>query len=339
MNDQPALPSYDELPVSDDHPPGSSWTLWGRDDQLGTLNLLTDARTKAAFAHARTGTVFNLGLPLEEPRRNQASRRSNPVHQILYVGHEHNDFKPGVPDDLSRGSMGRDDYLEMLWLQGSTQWDALPHLRHPVHGNYNGVSDSDLHGQPGTKLGIDQWSRRGVIGRGILADVAGYRQAIGRPLRPFENERITVADLEGTFEHQGLRPEVGDILLIRTGWLGHYLQQPDLERERLIEPAHQRNPGLENSVDVVRYLWDLHIAALAADNITVEAHPAASPSEAFLVHTHMLPLLGMPMGELWVLDELAAACAEDKDYAFLLVSVPLNVRGGLGSPAQAVAIK
>jgi kynurenine formamidase len=332
-------PSYAELPVDDAAPPGSSWGVWGPDDQLGTLNLLTDARTVAALSHVRSGRVFNLGLPMEEPRRNVESRRANPVHQILYVGHEHRDFQPGGEDDHSKGSVGRDDYLEKVWLQGSTQWDGLAHFRHLEHGNYNGVADADLHGGVGTRLGIDQWAARGVVGRGVLADVAAFREASGRPLDPMGNEPITVADLEATFEHQGTTVLPGDVLLLRTGWVGHFMAQDDDERERLITPAHQSNPGVDNSEEMVAYLWDLHIAALAADNITVEAYPTATPEAAFLVHSHLLPLLGLPLGELWVLDDLAAACREDGDHAFLLVSVPLNVRGGMGSPAQAVAIK
>lgn len=334
-----AVPSYADLPVRADLPAGSSWSVWGDDDDLGTLNLLTEARTVAALAHVRAGRVFNLGLPLHEPRRNAASRRANPVHQILYVGHEHNGFQPGGPDDLSRGSVGRDDYLEVLWLQGSTQWDGLAHFRHLEHGNYNGVADSDIHGEEGCRLGVDRWAERGIVGRGVLVDVARYRESVGRPLDPTGCEPITVDDLRGALDLQRTEVRAGDVLLLRTGWVGHFLAQDDAERERLITPSHQRNPGLLGTDEMVSYLWDLHISALAADNITVEAHPVDDPEMSFRLHSHLLPLLGMPLGELWVLDALAEACAQDGDHAFLLVSVPLNVRGGLGSPAQAVAIK
>jgi kynurenine formamidase len=333
------LPDFEDLPVTPDAPPGSSWGVWGGEDQLGTLNLLNGGRTLRALATVRRGDVFNLGLPLEEPRRNVESRRANPRHQILHVGHEHRDFQPGGVDDPSGGSVGRDDYLEMLWLQGSTQWDGLGHFRHAQYGNYNGVRDSDIHGDVGARLGVDNWAPRGIIGRGVLADVAGYLGSIGRPVDPGGNHPITVAELEGTLAWQAVTLEPGDILLVRTGWVGHFMAQSDLERERLITPRYQSNPGLDGSDDMVRYLWDRHVAAVAADNITVEAYPTDSAVGAFYLHANLLPLLGMPMGELWVLDHLAEACAEDQQYAFLLVSVPLNVRGGLGSPAQAVALK
>ena len=331
-------PSYGDLPVADGLPSGSSWGVWGPDDDLGTLNLLSDERTLRALRHVRTGRVFNLGLPLHEPRRNAASRRSNPVHRILYVGHEKHDFEPGLGDDLSTGSVGRDDYLEMLWLQGSTQWDGLAHFRHPEHGNYNGVADADIHGEQGARLGVDRWAERGIVGRGVLADVARWRAAEGRPLDPTGHEVITVADLASTLEAQGTTVEPGDVLLLRTGWVGHLMAQEDAERERLIEPRNQANPGLDNGEEMAGYLWDLHVAALAADNLTVEAFPTDDPALAFRLHARLLPLLGVPLGELWVLDPLAEACAERGDHAFLLVSVPLHVRGGLGSPAQAVAI-
>lgn len=339
MTGPPALPAYADLPIRADLPPESSWGVWGPDDELGTLNLLSDERTLGALRHVRTGSVFNLGMPLHEPRRSPEARRSNPIHQILYVGHEHHGFQPGTGDDLSTGSVGRDDYLELLWLQGSTQWDGLGHFRHLEHGNYNGVPDAAIHGEEGARLGVDKWAPRGIVGRGVLADVAGWRESTGRPLDPLVPEPITADDLRATFRHQGTEVEPGDVLLLRTGWVGHYLAQDDAERERLITPAHQANAGLEGSDEVLALLWDLHVSALAADNITVEVYPTADPALAFRLHSHLLPLIGMPLGELWVLDDLAAACAADGDHAFLLVSVPLNVRGGLGSPAQAVAIK
>jgi kynurenine formamidase len=95
-------------------------------------------------------------------------------------------------------------------------------------------------------------------------------------------------------------------------------------------------PGLEPTQRMVEWLWDHHVAAVASDTAGVEA---LSPDPEFFLHLALLPLLGMPLGEFWVLDALARDCANDGQYACLLVSVPLNLRGGVGSPPQAVAIK
>jgi hypothetical protein len=86
-------------------------------------------------------------------------------------------------------------------------------------------------------------------------------------------------------------------------------------------------------------LWDMHIAALAADNPAVEVWPPSSLDEAGFAHLALLPLLGLPLGELWDLDGLADDCAADGVYVCLLTAAPLNVYGGVGSPANALAIK
>ena len=86
------------------------------------------------------------------------------------------------------------------------------------------------------------------------------------------------------------------------------------------------------------FLWDHRIAAVAADNIGVEKMPGDLYYQ-FPLHNLVLCLLGMPLGEFWNLEALATDCAEDGVYECLVVSVPLNVPGGIGSPANAVAIK
>lgn len=42
---------------------------------------------------------------------------------------------------------------------------------------------------------------------------------------------------------------------------------------------------------------------------------------------------------MWYLEDLAADCAEDGRYEFLVTSAPLNLSGGVGSPPNALAIK
>lgn len=334
------LPSYRELPVTAGAPPGSAWGLWGPDDQLGTLNLLDDARTLAAVGAVRTGRVFNLNLPIDEPWRPPGSRRANPEHHIMWVGMDEPQLV-GQDDLEGLGPLigGRDDLIAPLWLQGSSQWDGLGHVRHREHGNYNGVPDADIHGGPGAKLGIDQWAERAVVGRGVLLDVARHCALDGRPYDPASNHAITVADLEGTIERQGSPVEVGDVLLVHTGWMHHYRNADEEYRRQAYTPAGMRAPGLANGDDMLEFLWDLHPAAIAADNTSVEQVPADDPADDWRFHSVALPLWGLAVGESWHLHDLAQDCSADGQYAFLLVAVPLNVRGGLGSPANAVAIK
>lgn len=332
--DSGQLPSYQELRRRTDAPAGSSWGLWGPHDQLGALNLLTDERTQAAAQLVRTGRVFPLGLPLEEPP--QLAWRAKPVHRILRVGHEARGFAPGGADDTSGEFIDRDDVLDGLWLQGGTQWDGLAHVRHPVHGNYNGIPDASIHEGRGGQLGIDRWAARGVVGRGVLLDVARYYTESGRPYDPETDVEIPVADLRETARAQDVRLEPGDILLIRTGWTGRLTAADTARQAAMMDFSKQRSPGLAPGEETAGYLWDSHIAAVAADNAALEV---MRPGTGFPLHQLLLPLLGIPIGEYWVLDELAAECARDRRYAFLLVSVPFNLRGAIGSPPQAVAIR
>ncbi|MFI6309674.1 cyclase family protein [Nocardia fusca] len=336
------LPTYKELLARTDAPRGSSWGLWGPEDQLGTLNLLTDERTARAAAGVRTGSVYPLGLPLHEPG-GAIVWRTKPTHHILHVGHEAHDMRPTEADEPDSGFVDRDDYLDGLYLQGSSQWDGLTHIRHPEHGNYNGVPDADIHGGEGSRLGVDQWAKRGIVGRGILIDVQAALAALGRPFDPSSNYGITARDLDDTLEYQGVEVETGDILLLRTGWMGNFYARDDAYREAVLGFGHddvsQHAPGLAVDRSSVEWLWDHHVAAVASDTIGVEQSPAPDPAQTFSLHQQWLPLIGMPLGEYWWLDDLGSACAADRQYTFLFVSVPLNVRGGVGSPPQAVAIR
>jgi kynurenine formamidase len=282
---------------------------------------------------ARGGVPLN--LPLREPQP-QLAWRTPPTHHLLHVGHEARGIQPGGADDPSTGLIDRDDYVDGLWLQAGSQWDSLSHVRHRQHGNYNGIADQEIHGGPGTKLGVDQWARRAIVGRGVLVDVARHLARIGRDYDPNSAFEVTVDDLEGTLAAQGLEVEEGDILLLHTGWMQRFLDADADERGRMIAWETIHAPGLEPSGRMVEWLWDHHVAAVASDTAGVEA---LSPDPEFFLHLALLPLLGMPLDEFWVLDALARDCANDGQYACLLVSVPLNLRGGVGSPPQAVAIK
>jgi kynurenine formamidase len=329
----PELPSYRQLPVRPGAPPGSSWGLWGDSDELGTLNLLTDSRTLAATSEVQRGVVFGLGLPLEEPGAGNGGR-TPPSHHVLRVGYQVNG--PQARDDPASGFADRDDYLDGLWLQGSSQWDGLAHVRHRRYGNYNGIADDEIHTGPGARLGVDRWAPRGVVGRGVVIDVPGYYASAGRPYRVDGGHVISVDDLRSALAHQRTEVRTGDILLLYTGWTEHVLAGPPEHRPTLLRAAGDLGPGLAPTEEMAEYLWDLHIAALASDTHAVEA---LSVSDHYYLHSQLIALLGLPLGEYWHFPELMRDCAADGRYSFLLVSIPLNVRGGIGSPAQAIAMK
>lgn len=320
------LPTYDQLPVSADQPPGSSWGLWGDHDVFGCLNLLTPERVLAAAGCIRRGAVFRLDLDLATPDPPLFGRSAY-KHEVS-----------------GTGEIGHDDSLSDYNTQSSSQWDGFRHIRNPVHGFYGGVAD-ESHG-------IHHWAERGIVGRAVLADVGRWRASVGRPLDMNAADPIEPSELLDTLQAQGSQVETGDVLLIRTGWVGWYRTLDGPARQALA--VRFASPGLRPGEATARLLWDLHVAAVAADNPALELWPitglatdaerSAARSDPSLmvdhfVHLRLLPLLGLPIGELWDFEGLADDCASDGVYHSFLTSAPLNVPSGVASPPNAYAIK
>ncbi len=315
------LPSYDQLPVRAGAPAGSAWGVFGDQDEVGTINLLTPARVRAAKDSIKSGKVFALNLPIDVPNPPLFTRQAH-RHTIKNFGGEL--------------EFVLDDYLDNFYPQASSQWDALCHVMHPTLGAYNGVPKNEITGRGGKRLGIDNWARRGIVGRGVLADIARYYDSVGKKIDYTKPESIPLEDLEATLARQKSPLRNGDILLIRTGWTKFYYGASDSLKEELARETVV--PGIEGSDRVAKWLWNHHLAAVASDSPALEALPKPEGSAEFL-HFHMLAFFGMPIGEMWNLEELAADCASDKRYEFFVTSAPLNVPGGVGSPPNALAIK
>jgi hypothetical protein len=314
------LPAYKDLPVKAGAPPHSSWGVFGDDDQIGTVNLITPEKALEAARLVRTGKSFSLNWDLEEPRPAMFGR-GTPRHTILGAGY------------------GRDDVLDNFFPQSSSQWDGLTHIRHPEYDWYNGVTAEQITGREGTRNGIEHWARRGMVTRGVLLDVARYLASQGRPIGGTQTVRFSVEDLEATRRAcGGVELRRGDILLVRSGWMAWYLQATQPERQAALgNLAANGMPGLRADEAMLAYLWDHGVAAVASDNVSLEAWPM-DPSIGSL-HRALIPLLGMPIGEMFYLEALAADCATDGVYEFMLTSAPLNILGGVGSPPNAIAIK
>ncbi|MBV9206185.1 MAG: cyclase family protein [Actinobacteria bacterium] len=328
------LPDYAALRARTDAPPGSAWGLFGADDQLGTLNLLALNDLRAAAAEVRAGTAFSLDLPSAAISPPLAPTR----HPI-----EHHIFQ--------RTPFHRDEWLDRFYTQYGSQLDGLRHIGHPEHGFYNGADPRRFTPGDGL-LSLHHAAALPIAGRAVLLDVDRHLRAQGRPIDQHSSQAVSARELEDTRAAQGTTIQPGDIVLIRFGWLHWYLTEASLQVRETLR-TNQIHPGLAQSHEILAWLWDHRVSLVAADNFALECWPAIPDSPFFtraeredgvrdphagIMHRALLGLLGMPIGELWNLDELAAACAADRRWSFLLTVAPLTVVGGVGSPANAIAL-
>jgi hypothetical protein len=312
------LPTFDELPIKPHYPPRSAWGLFGDDDQIGMLNLLTPDRVANAAKLVQTGEVYALSWDLELPHP--------PLFGRQVLRHSINRRRHNVHDDV----------YDNFNTQSAAQWDGLTHYGHRTHGFYNGVQEADVTGQKGTRNGIEHWARRGIAGRGVLIDYARYAAAHDIAFAPNEPYKFTAEQLQAAADWQGVRFAIGDILIVRTGWVGWYERLNEEQRVALSQPGALIVAGMEQSEASLRFLWDNHFAAIACDNPPFEAYP---PPPEGMMHETILGLWGMPIGEMFQLDALADACAADQRYEFFFTSAPLNKLGGVASPPNALAIR
>ena len=324
---EPVVPPYAALKARTDVPSGSAWGLFGSDDELGTINLLTADRVREAAHSVRSGRTFSLDWPVNAFDPPTSAARRPAVHTIF-----------------AKQPNSRDDYLDSFYLQGSSQLDGLRHQRHAEHGFYNGRTDALI--RPGTEtLGIQKWADHGIVGRGVLLDVDAFVRAHRGALDHAAGEAFDVALLDQVAAAEGGRRPCGKgtSLMIHTRMEPLLYRRPGLLRQWPRSPRTCIRRGSDNLVETIEWLRDHHVAAIAADNVAVECVPAVpeSPFESSqrLMHSELIALLGLCVGELWRLDELAADCANDRIYECMVVSVPLNLVGGVGSPSNAVAIK
>jgi kynurenine formamidase len=182
---------------------------------------------------------------------------------------------------------------------------------------------------------MEHYAEHGIVGRGVLLDVVAHRARQGRIYDPLSGETIEAEDLREIVAAQGVELRRGDIICIRTGWIEAHRAASAETRAELAQTI--RVSGLAGSEDVARFLWDCHAAAVAADNPTVEVAPG--DAKVGSLHRRLIPMLGFAVSELLDLQPLAGLCAADDRWDFLFVASPLNMPGGIGSPANALAIR
>lgn len=299
----------------------SNWGRWGTEDQIGTLNFVTPAKVVEAAALVRRGKTFGMGIPLDSkgPQSGIFNSRWNPIHTMLVTG---TDAVAGVLD--AGGVRYADDAINMP-VQAATHWDAIGHV---FNGDYmyNGHSATSVDSGGVHKLGIEH-TRDRMVGRGVLLDVPRFKNL------PWleDGYAVTNADLDATAKAQGVEIREGDFVIVRTGHM-----------ERCLEAGEWGGfaggdaPGV--AFENAYWCREHSIAAICADTWGVEVRPSESGANQPW-HTVVIPALGLTMGEIFYVKELADDCAADGVYEFLFAGPPLVISGGTGSPINPLAIK
>jgi kynurenine formamidase len=301
----------------------SNWGRWGGDDERGTLNFITPARILEACSLPRRGLVVSCALNFDAkgPQTGFAGRH-NPIHTMLADG---GDALAGAQDFLPGGFRYADDSVTMP-LQCGTQWDSLAHVFYD--GKMYNDRDVALVTSSGARANSIDRIKDGVVGRGVLLDLPRLRKLPwledGTGIRP--------EDLEACAEACGATVQSGDVLLVRTGMLARCLEQGSWKGY-----CGGSAPGL--SLHCARWLYEREIAAVATDTWGVEVIPNETPDCFQPLHMVSLRNTGLLFGEIFQLDPLAEACAEDGEYAFLFSAPPLPITGAVGSPINPLAIK
>jgi kynurenine formamidase len=327
-------------------PSGSNWGDFGPDDQRGRLNLLTPQRRKIGLSHAVEGITFTLSLPLDYPGGSAMMpyRRPPHFHVVEREGRPNYNFPlktlSGAFTDIVC------DDAVTLYTQYSTQWDSLAHIGGLFDADGDGVAEyvyyngfracqdvvGPADGEGGAKaLGIENMAMAGVQGCGVMVDL----------FRAFGRERVRVGydALMRCMEDQRVSVETGDFLCLRTGLSDLILamnKKPDPKR------LHNACAALDGRDEkLLQWIDDSGLVAICADNFAVEAWPTAKATTpqfaAYPLHEHCLFKLGIHLGELWYLSELADWLHARGRSRFLLTAPPLRLPGSVGSPVTPIA--
>jgi kynurenine formamidase len=304
-----------------------NWGKWGPADEIGTLNYTRPEDIVAAARLVRKGKVISLALnfdnhgPQGAKSKYPALGRINPLHTMLRTG---TDAYSGVLDH--RGIRAADDMVVMP-LQCGTQWDGLGHIFFENH-MWNGYDCREVTSAGAQKCGIEKTKNK-MVGRGVFLDVA---RALGKKWLD-DGYAITCADLDRTAEAQGVKVKRGDFVIVRTGQMEAKLEAGSWDGY----PGGDA-PGF--GFETLDWIQCTELAGLASDTWGCEVRPNESEQGINQPwHWITIPMMGMTMGEIFYLKELAEDCAADKVYEFLFVAPALPITGAVGSPTNPLAIK
>lgn len=275
----------------------TNWRRWGERDELGTLNHLTPDRVRRARDLVRSGVTVSLARPVR--------LADNPgIRRAEY--------------EMQKDEGGSRDYLGAIWHGfAQTHLDALCHGFASPREMYGGIPTSEVHADGCRRLGVERMAERGIVGRGVLLDIAALK---GASLAP--GTAIRVRDLEEAERRQRVRLGAGDLLAVRTG------AGPRNTRER--------RAGLHP--ECLPWLQQRQVAVLLGDGDSDVALLAGFERWQSPIHSIGIPYLGLALVDNAELDQLAATARRLERWEFLLVIAPWRFTGATSSPVNPLAV-
>jgi kynurenine formamidase len=284
----------------------SNWGRWGKDDQLGALNLITPQERKQAVAQVTEGVSVSLARDLANTFGNSSNSF---VHKMTATGLD------------GKSTSAADAYSFEYHGYLLTHLDALCHLFHDGK-MYNGVSQERVTENGAEKLGVLNM-KGGLFARGVLMDMPrlwGVKYLEG-------SKAIYPEDLEAWEKKAGVKIESGDAIIIRTGsWA-----RRTVESEQAVE---QNFAGLHASC--LPWLRKRDVAIVGSD-LATDVFPSGIEGFILPVHWVLIRSMGTPILDNCDLEALSAATSARRRWTFLLTAAPLPVQGGTGSPINPIA--
>ena len=288
----------------------SNWGRWGPEDQLGTLNLVTEEKRRQAGGLVKDGVSVSCAWTIKTDMPGEHTSRV--LHYMVATG------------EAGADATWSGDFLGMAYHGNCiTHVDALCHVF--TGGKmYNGLPSTLVNSENGAEAESITLLSQGVVTRGVLLDIARLRgeDRIESPVA------ITPDILEEAEASEGVRVESGDVLLIRTGHLARYY-------DGIVTDTSDPRPGPH--VSCLPWFRERGIAMLGGDQNN-EVSPSGYPNIGEPIHEVGIPALGLWLIDNMNLEEVSQACAERGRWEFMMVVAPLRFRGATGSPANPLAV-
>ncbi|KAL5366362.1 hypothetical protein BJX96DRAFT_160815 [Aspergillus floccosus] len=322
LKDLPA--TYDDLPNKRRYWPGAAGS---REEGLGMLRLLTpDVVADAARTQIVTGERVCLNWDLQKLNPPGFGRKPF-EHRIKWVA------EPIAFDDEYHFNP-----------QQSSQWDGFRHHNAPAPTPedkdrrlfYGGTTAEEIQDPNSHRIGVGHWASKGIAGRGVLIDYVSWAEKRGIQVDGLSQQAISLDDVQAIARECKIDFQPGDIFFLRVGLTKTWDAMDDAQKAAYSQQSMPKHAGIEQSERVLRFMWDNHFAAVASDAVSFEVFPPLNPE--FDLHHHLLAGWGVPIGEMFDLEELAETCRRLGRWTFFVSSSPLNCARGVSSPPNCMAI-